>query len=178
MYSEIQNIHYIHYHNSEKIGFYFRGHLVLIPDDSEVMLVDSPLEAAQKFIWRHYGFLLDALDRRFRGEGRMSKWQYREIHGKKYGIVDENRKKILDISNIRRNGVEDIFLDVDREYEKSILLVPEMLEWIEQARGLLERAEFEIGRKAFVEKDDDETNKLIELIQDIRDYLRDVWRTG
>lgn len=108
----------------------------------------------------------------------MSKWQYREIHGKKYGIVDENRKKILDISNIRRNGVEDVFLDVDREYEDLILLVPEMIDWIEQARGLLERAEFEIGRKAFVEKDDDETNKLIELIQDIRDYLRDVWRTG
>jgi hypothetical protein len=57
-YKEINNIHY---HDSEKIGFYFRGHLVLIPD-SEVMLVDSPIEAAQKFIWKHYGFLLGVLE--------------------------------------------------------------------------------------------------------------------
>lgn len=107
----------------------------------------------------------------------MSKWKYHEIHGKKYGIVDEKRKKILGISTIRRNGVEDIFLDVDREYEDLILLVPEMIAWIERARGLLRRAKTVVNRQVFSEIDEEKARELREFVQDIQEYIWYVWRT-
>jgi hypothetical protein len=107
----------------------------------------------------------------------MSNWQYNEIYGKKYSILDENRRLMLGVSCTRRNGEVDTSLVINKEYENSILLVPEMIDWIEQARVLLGRAETVVNGKARSEIDDEKAKDLIELVQDIREYLRDVWRT-
>lgn len=55
---DIQNIRYI---DKGRIAFDYRGETVILRDMADVVLVGVPLEIAQLWLWKHYGFILQYL---------------------------------------------------------------------------------------------------------------------